>query len=162
MIPSATEPDWSREEPRGVWDPGRKLIRAVRDYQKGGAMRRRIAVLRHRFWSVVSGADIPVTTALGGGLKLPHPNGVVIHPMSVIGPNCILFQQVTLGVSGNGSGVPRLGGNVRIGPGARILGPVKVGDNAVIGANAVVLQDVPTGAVAVGVPARIHTDKGAS
>lgn len=142
MIPSATEPDWSREEPRGVWDPGRKLIRAVRDYQKGGAMRRRIAVLRHRFWSVVSGADI--------------------HPMSVIGPNCILFQQVTLGVSGNGSGVPRLGGNVRIGPGARILGPVKVGDNAVIGANAVVLQDVPTGAVAVGVPARIHTDKGAS
>ena len=160
MSPSATEPDWSREAPRGFWDPGRKLIGAVRDYQRGGPLRRRLAVLRHRFWSLVSGAELPVTTDIGGGLMLPHPNGVVVHPKSVIGPNCILFQQVTLGGNGGGSGVPRLGGHVRVGPGARILGPVAVGDNAVIGANAVVLRDVPAGVVVVGVPARILRNEG--
>ena len=128
MSPSATEPDWSREAPRGFWDPGRKLIGAVRDYQRGGPLRRRLAVLRHRFWSLVSGAELPVTTDIGGGLMLPHPNGVVVHPKSVIGPNCILFQQVTLGGNAGGSGVAADWADMcDVGPGARILGPVRIG-----------------------------------
>jgi serine O-acetyltransferase len=85
-------------------------------------------------------------------LLIPHPNGVVVHPEAVIGPNCLLFQQVTIG-TGPKPGVPRLGGNIDVGPGAKILGGVVIGDHAVIGANAVVLNDVPAGAVAVGVPA---------
>ncbi|WP_236544513.1 serine O-acetyltransferase [Roseovarius atlanticus] len=84
-----------------------------------------------------------------------HPNGVVVHPDAVIGPNCILFQQVTLGTNRGDKGAPQLGGHVDVGPGAKILGPVTIGDHAVIGANAVVLHDVPAGATAVGVPARI-------
>jgi serine O-acetyltransferase len=84
-----------------------------------------------------------------------HPNGVVIFPGSVIGPNCQIFQQVTIGVGGSRSGAPVLGGHVDVGAGAKILGGVKIGDHALIGANAVVLQDVPPGATAVGVPARI-------
>jgi serine O-acetyltransferase len=110
--------------------------------------------LRHRFWQAISGADIPVTTRIGGGLLLPHPNGVVIHPDAVIGPNCLLFQQVTLGSHDTG-GVPRLGGHVDIGAGAKVLGAVTLGDHAKVGANAVVLHDVPPGATAVGIPARV-------
>ncbi|HEY2484191.1 MAG TPA: hypothetical protein VGI36_03540 [Candidatus Binataceae bacterium] len=112
-------------------------------------------VLEHRFWSIVTGADIPLDSHIGGGLQLPHPNGVVIFPRAVIGPNCLISQQVTIGVGGPKLGAPVVGGHVDIGAGAKILGGVTIGDHARIGANAVVLEDVPSGATAVGVPARI-------
>ena len=92
-----------------------------------------------------------------GGLLLPHPNGIVIHPKVRIGPNCLLFQQVTLGTGGPVPGAPVLAGHVDIGAGAKVLGGVTIGAHAVIGANAVVLSDVPAGATAVGIPARIVT-----
>jgi len=111
------------------------------------------AIVRHRCWSVVTGADIPLNCKLGGGLSLPHPNGVVIHPDAQIGPNCLLFQQVTIGA--NDRGVPEIGGHVDIGAGAKVLGPIRIGHHARIGANAVVMCDVPDGATAVGVPARV-------
>lgn len=118
-----------------------------------GTVNARLAVIRHRFWSTVCGADIPVNArGIAGGLVLPHPNGVVIHPDAQIGPNCLLFQQVTVG-TGPRPGAPRIGGHVDIGAGAKILGGVVIGDHAVIGANAVVVTDVPAGGVAVGVPA---------
>ena len=156
---SATVPDWSREaKPFFAWDPSRSLLASLRAYQrlKGprnpcGRLLRAIVVLRHRFWSVVTGADIPLICQIEGGLLLPHPNGVVIHPGAVIGPNCLLFQQVTLGVT-NGD-APRLGGHVDVGAGAKILGAVVVGDHARVGANAVVLANVPAKATAVGIPA---------
>ncbi len=100
-------------------------------------------------------ADIPLDTVIGGGLMLPHPNGIVIHPKTRIGPNCLIFQQVTLGTRPEQPAPPRIGGHVDIGAGARILGNVSVGDHARIGANAVVLSDVPAGATVVGIPARI-------
>ena len=151
-------PDWSREQRNG-WDPGRALIASIRDYQRAGAhsgpfacVARMLAVLRHRVWSAVSGADIPLTTQIGGGLLMPHPNGIVIHPDVVIGPNCLIFQQVTLGA--NNRGVPRIDGHVDIGAGAKVLGPIHVAAHARIGANAVVLCDVPRGASMGGNPAR--------
>lgn len=112
-------------------------------------------MLQHRFWSVVTGADIPLNCNIGGGAVLIHPNGIVIFPGAVIGPNCLIFQQVTIGTGGTKPGAPVLGGHVDVGAGAKILGGVNIGDDAVIGANAVVLQDVPQGSTAVGVPARI-------
>ena len=158
---SADTPDWSRERCREFWDPGRRLLRSIRCYQ---VARKRHSpwrwlskywVLQHRFWSVVTGADIPLNCEIGGGLLLIHPNGVVIFPGSIIGPNCLAFQQVTIGTGGPKPGAPVVGGNVTIGAGAKILGGVTIGDHARIGANAVVLQDVPRGATAVGVPATI-------
>jgi serine O-acetyltransferase len=118
-------------------------------------MERALAVLRHRFWQAVSGAEIPAATRIGGGLLLPHPNGVVVHPQAVIGPNCLLFQQVTLGTNGSPA-APVLGGHVDVGAGAKVLGGITIGDHAKIGANAVVISDVPARATAVGVPARIR------
>ena len=85
---------------------------------------------------------------------MPHPNGIVIHPEVTIGPNCLIFQQVTIGTKGR-SGLPHIGGHVDIGAGAKILGNVKIGDHACIGANAVVMHDVPAGKIAVGIPAKV-------
>lgn len=149
---SAEIADWSRERKlSGEWNPGKELLASIRDYQRHRGFRRKLAVLRHRFWSVVSGADIPINSDIGGGLLIPHPNGIVIHPRARIGPNCLLFQQVTIG---DANGIPTIGGHVDIGAGAKLLGPIHVGDHARIGANAVVLTDVPAGATMVGIPAR--------
>lgn len=164
---SAHDPDWSRESfTRGKWEPSKRLLRSIRTYQ---ALRRRggfrahllslVAVLRHRLWCVVTGADIPLNCRIGGGLLMPHPNGIVIHPDAEIGPNCLFFQQVTIGYGGPLEGLPKIGGHVDIGAGAKILGGVTIGHHAKIGANAVVLRDVPEHGVAVGVPARIKGDR---
>ncbi len=115
---------------------------------------RKLSVLEHRFWSVVTGADIPLSCSIDGGLLIPHPNGIVVHPGSRIGPNCLLFQQVTIGAGGKKSGYPRLDGHVDVGAGAKILGGVSIGAHARVGANAVVVDDVPPGETVVGVPAR--------
>jgi serine O-acetyltransferase len=158
---SAATPDWSRERCLSFWDPGRRLLRSIRSYQKWKERRlpwrllSKYWVLQFNFWSVVTGADIPLNCEIGGGLLLTHPNGVVIFPDAVIGPNCQIFQQVTIGTGGPKPGAPILGGHVDVGAGAKILGGVRVGDHALIGANAVVLEDVPCGATAVGVPARV-------
>lgn len=153
---SATEPDWSREKCDRWWHPSRQLLKSIREYQKwqarGGILGRVLSaynVIQHRFWSVVTGADIPLNCQIGGGLLLTHPNGVVIHPGASIGPNCLILQQVTI-VEG-----VKIGGHVDIGAGAKIVRAVSIGDHAKIGANAVVLCDVPPGATAVGVPAKI-------
>ena len=160
---SAIVADWSREESQTFWDPGRKLLKSIRDYQRAVVptdrshlqLLRKIIVLRHKFWSIVCQCEIDLRCSIGGGLLLTHPNGIVVHPDVVIGPNCLIFQQVTLGLGGSIPGVPHIGGHVDIGTGAKILGGVTIGNHVRIGANAVVLSNVPEGATAVGVPARI-------
>jgi len=153
---SADVPDWTREKPRQFWDPGRKLLLTLRRYQLwharsglGAAFFCKLLVIRHRFWSVVTGADIPLTCQIEGGLLIPHPNGIVIHPDAKIGVNCLIFQQVTIGTRGTPE-VPSIGGHVDIGAGAKILGPVKIGAHAKIGANAVIVNDVESGGIAAG------------
>lgn len=153
---SATEPDWSRETASTWWEPSCQLIKSIRQYQYWqsknsyvGQLVSKWIVLKYRFWSVVTGADIPLNCCIDGGIVLRHPNGIVVHPDARLGPNCMLFQQVTI------VGGVRIGGHVDIGAGAKIIRPVKIGDHARIGANSVVLEDVPPGATVVGVPARI-------
>lgn len=160
---SKMQPDWSREALKpGEWDPGKRLLASIRAYQRyrhqagiTSSVLKKWAVLRHRFWSIFSGADIPLNCQIEGGLRLPHPNGIVIHPGAKIGPNCLIFQQVTLGARSSGSGAPIIAANVDISAGAKILGSIHIGERAIIGANAVVLKDVPAGATAVGIPARV-------
>ena len=159
--PSATEPDWSREAKRfWEWAPSRSLLASLRAYQRHAGSTsavdqalRRVATLRHRFWSAVTGADIPLTCRIGGGLLMPHPNGIVFHSDAVLGPNCLVFQQVTLAADRRGA--PTLGGHVDVGAGAKILGGVTLGDDSRIGANAVVMTDVPARATAIGIPAHV-------
>lgn len=147
-------PIWEREEPTQFWDPSRRLIRSIRKYQAlkkapnlFNKFRQKLIVIEHRFWSIVTGAEIDLSCQIGGGFLLPHANGVVIHPACVIGPNCMLFQQVTL------AGTVNLGYHVDIGAGAKILGPLNIGNNIQIGANAVVTKDIPDNDIVVGIPA---------
>lgn len=153
---SATIPDWSRETIQSFWDPGPKLLRALRRYQalkaQPGALsrlRRKYWVLTHRFWSLITQSELHLTTRVGGGLRLTHPTGIIIHPQAEIGPNCMIFHQVTL------AGPVKLGGHVDIGAGAKLIGPLTVGDHVVIGANAVVTKDIPSNVTVAGIPAKI-------
>lgn len=143
------------------WAPSESLIASIRMYQRYrnrpgffAVVFRKLARLRHRFWSVVTSSDIDPAAMLGMGLRLPHPTGIVIHPDVVIGSGCMIMQQVTIGQMA-APGVPVVGENVYIGAGAKILGHITIGDGARIGANAVVLEDVPAHCTAVGIPARV-------
>ncbi|MGH2588719.1 MAG: serine O-acetyltransferase [Dehalococcoidia bacterium] len=91
-------------------------------------------------------------TNIGGGLYLPHGN-VVVDGMVSIGRNCVIAPWVTIGTNGSVAG-PRIGDNVFIGTGAKVLGGIQIGDRARIGANAVVVNDVPADTTVVGIPAR--------
>ena len=80
---------------------------------------------------------------------MTHPTGIIIHPEAELGPNCMIFHQVTL------AGAVRLGGHVDVGAGAKLIGPLTVGDHVVIGANAVVTKDIPSNVTVAGIPAKI-------
>ena len=123
---SASSPDWSREyKSFFAWAPSRSLLASIRSYQSLAISNNpfkftliKVAVLRHLFWSVVTGADIPINTQIAGGLLIPHPNGIVMHADVKIGPNCLIFQQVTIG-SKDDSRPPTIGGHVDIGAGGQ-------------------------------------------
>ena len=96
---------------------------------------------------------------IGEGLVIPHAAGTVIGARS-IGRNLTIFQQVTLGARTADFGFdpatrPQVGDDVTLSAGAKIIGPVFVGNGATVGANAVLLEDLPPNALAVGVPARV-------
>jgi serine O-acetyltransferase len=108
----------------------------------------------HRLAIQTAGVSIGNPVVVEAGIYLPHGQ-VVIDGMATIGRGAAIRPWVTIGLmEGNFEG-PTIGRNVRIGTGAKILGPVTLGDGAAIGANAVVLIDVPDGATAVGVPAKV-------
>lgn len=105
---------------------------------------------------MLTGVELPCETRVGRRLRIEHFGGIVISGDAVIGDDVVLRHGVTIGLKRTGQrGAPRIGNRVDIGAGAKILGNIVIGDDAVIGANAVVLKDVPPGAFAVGIPARI-------
>ncbi len=104
-----------------------------------------------------TGIEIHPGATIGRGLVIDHGSGVVIGETAEIGDNCTLYQGVTLGGTGKDEGKrhPTLGNNVLVGAGAKVLGPMKIGDNTKIAAGAVVLQEVPANSTAVGIPAKV-------
>jgi len=102
----------------------------------------------------VTGVEIHPAARVGRELFIDHGSGVVIGETAEIGERVTLYQGVTLGGTGfqRGKRHPTLGDNVTVGSGAKLLGPIAVGDGAKIGANTVVIEDVPPGATVVGNP----------
>jgi len=107
-----------------------------------------------RCWT---GIEIHPGAEIGRRLVIDHGMGVVIGETAEIGDDCLLYHGVTLGGTGKDQGKrhPTLGNNVMVSAGAKVLGPLKVGDNSRIAANAVVLTEIPPDSTAVGVPARV-------
>ncbi|QYY36574.1 serine acetyltransferase [Ruficoccus sp. ZRK36] len=106
---------------------------------------------------------IGLKTLIAKKTRFPHPVGIVIGHSVVMGNNCAIYQNVTLGTketrNAHSTAYPKLGDNVTIYPNALVIGDIRIGDNAVIGAGAVVLHDVPANGVAVGNPARVLPPK---
>ena len=136
-------------------------LKAVRSY------RRAHWFYQHKFYTIAriisqrarhqTGIEIHPGAQIGKGLFIDHGMGVVIGETTIIGDNCLLYQGVTLGGTGKDKGKrhPTLGDNVMVGAGAKVLGPINIGNNVKVAANAVVLKDIPDNCTAVGVPARI-------
>lgn len=116
-----------------------------------------------RVAQILYGIDIDHRARIGPGARIFHGVGLVIGPRAIVGRNVILYHGVTIGAPDHrkATTLPHLGDDVFVGAGAKILGPIDIGDGVRIGANAVVLRDVPAGAVAVGVPARILAERAA-
>lgn len=91
---------------------------------------------------------------IGAGLKLIHPTNIMIGSGVEIGEDCLIFHDVTLG-TGRIPGTPKIGNNVDIYPGARVLGGVKIGDHSMVGANCVVTRDVPPNSIILPAPSRV-------
>jgi serine O-acetyltransferase len=111
------------------------------------------ALVIYRINALVGQAVIGRGADLGPGLVILHASGTVINTSVRAGKNLVLEHAVTLGEVRGRS--PVLGDNVYVGAGAKVIGPVRVGSDVTIGANAVVTRDLPDGATAVGVPARV-------
>ena len=107
---------------------------------------------------VLTGIEIHPGATIGRRVFIDHGMGIVIGETAEIGDDTTLYHGVTLGGTSwnKGKRHPTLGRNVVVGAGAKILGPISVGDGAKVGSNAVVVRDVPAGVTAVGIPARIH------
>ncbi len=112
-------------------------------------------VTRHLI-ELMTGICLPTGSRIGPGFAINHHGPIIVHADFQAGENFTLSHQTTVGALHEG--VPRAGDCVFIGPGARVLGAVELGDRAMIGANAVVTADVPADHVAVGVPAKVRAD----
>jgi serine O-acetyltransferase len=103
------------------------------------------------------GIELPYTAEIGHFVTFEHQHGIVIHGNAIIGDNCIIRHGVTIGIQtiDKPFDAPKIGNNVNIGAGAKILGKVNIGDNVIIGANAVIVKDIPPNSIVVGIPGTV-------
>ena len=110
---------------------------------------------------IITGIEIHPKAQIGNRFFIDHGEGVVIGETTIIGDDVLIYQQVTLGGTGNEHGKrhPTIGNNVIIGAGAKVLGNITIGDNTRVGAGSVVVEDVPEHCTVVGVPGRVVQQK---
>ncbi len=110
------------------------------------------------YWTrIFTGIEIHPKASIGNRFFIDHGEGVVIGETAIIGDDVLIYQQVTLGGTGNDQGKrhPTIGNNVIIGAGAKVLGNITIGDDVRIGAGSVVVEDVPENSTVVGIPGRV-------
>lgn len=114
-----------------------------------------------RWTEFVTGAQLPGESDIGVGLRVYHPNGLVVSPKSKLGERVSLHSDVVLGVRDGDWRVeaPMVGDDVTLGTGAKLLGSIHIGDRSIVGANSVVMKDVPADHIAVGIPAKVIPQK---
>jgi serine O-acetyltransferase len=136
------------------------MLNAIHLHRVANALHRRNVPVLPKLVSYLNfllfNSAIPAATTIGAGTRFAYGGiGVVIHKDSVIGRDVTIGQGITIGGRSRHRETPIIGDRVYIGAGARVLGPIKVGEGSIIGPNAVVLADVPPRSIVVGVPARI-------
>ena len=150
--------DWSRQ---GFWVMVVYRFGCWRYTIKSGLLRKPFSLLYkilYKFIQVITGIELPCEVTVGKNFRIDHFGGIIISGFASFGDNCVIRDGVTVGLRRVDDPVaPQIGNNVDIGTGAKVLGGITIGDNVVIGANAVVLEDVPSNSIAVGVPARIKS-----
>jgi serine O-acetyltransferase len=110
----------------------------------------------YKFVQILTGIELPCETTVGRNFIIDHFGGIIISGYARFGDNCRIRNGVVVGLRRvDEPSAPTIGNNVDIGAGAKLLGPITIGDNSIIGANAVVVQDVPENSIAIGVPAII-------
>jgi len=147
---------WFREQ--SVWAVLVYRFGRQNELRPPGALRwmlDRLYWLVYRVVETSTGITLPKGAEFGGGLRIHHFGCIVVHAQARIGRNCTLRHGVTIGNRYDDGPVPVIEDDVDFGAHAQVLGDVRVGRGAKIGAMSVVLTDVPPGATAVGVPARI-------
>ncbi|MBX3624952.1 MAG: serine acetyltransferase [Rhizobacter sp.] len=113
--------------------------------------------IAYKFVQILTGIDLPCEVEVGRNFVIDHFGGIIVSGYAKFGDNCRLRHDVCVGLRHTEEPVaPVIGSNVDIGAGAKILGAITIGDNVLIGANAVVITDVPSNSIAVGVPAKIQ------
>jgi serine O-acetyltransferase len=112
---------------------------------------------------IMTGTELPCEAVVGRNFVIDHFGGIIISGYASFGDNCRIRDGVVIGLRRvQEKAAPTIGNNVDIGTGAKLLGPIRIGDNVVIGANAVVLCDVPDNSIAVGVPAIVKPRQSAN
>lgn len=108
----------------------------------------------YKLVQIVTGIELPCEVSVGRNFVIDHFGGIIISGFAKFGDNCRIRDGVVVGLRRVGeNNAPIIGNNVDIGSGAKLLGPIRIGDNVCIGANAVVLCNVPDNSIAVGIPA---------
>ncbi|HEC83689.1 MAG: serine acetyltransferase [Candidatus Parabeggiatoa sp. nov. 2] len=108
------------------------------------------------FIQIMTGIELPCEAKVGRRFTIEHFGGIIVSGDASFGDDVIIRNGVTVGLRHTSvRGSPTIGNRVDIGAGAKLLGPIHIGDDVAIGANAVVIKDVPANSIAVGVPARI-------
>ncbi len=131
--------------------PNYRVVVLLNYYQKVNSfLKKRIVANK---LSVKYGVEVGTRPSIGKGLQIMHFQNLVIGNKVKIGDNVKLYQGVTLGEKNEG--YPIIDDNVVVYPGAKVIGPIKIGKNSIIGANSVVLKDVPENVIVAGIPARI-------
>jgi serine O-acetyltransferase len=114
----------------------------------------------YKFIQIITGIELPCEVPVGPGFVIEHSGGIVVSGFASFGANCRIRNGVVIGLARvDEPCAPQLGDNVDVGAGAKLLGNIRIGDNVCIGANAVVITDVPSNSIAVGVPAIIKPRK---
>jgi serine O-acetyltransferase len=140
-----------------VYRFGRRNDRRPAGFRR--ALGNRIYWLLYRITETITGISIPKSVQVGPGLRIYHFGNIFVHADAVIGARCTLRQGVTIGNRRDGGPVPVIEDDVELGAYAQVLGGVRIGQGAKIGAMSVVLEDVPPGHTAIGIPARIIPPK---
>lgn len=112
------------------------------------------------FIQIITGVELPCEAKVGKRFLIEHAGCIVVSGDACFGNDVIIRQGVTVGLKNTGiRGSPTIGNRVDIGAGAKLLGPIHIGDDVAIGANAVVVRDIPENTIAVGIPAKIISKK---